>query len=76
MSKTPKKMTKKPQPKTKVIFLPGNDGGSPKDNWFPYLERELTKFGFEVINKQFPDAELARAEYWLPFISQLGATTT
>lgn len=58
----------------KAILIPGNGGGSPNDHWFPYLERELPKLGVAVINKQFPDAVLARAEYWLPFIKELGAT--
>lgn len=57
----------------KAILIPGNGGGSPEDHWLPYLERELPKLGIEVINKQFPDAELARKEYWLPFIKELGA---
>ncbi len=57
----------------KAILIPGNGGGSPQDNWFPYLETELPKLGIEVINKQFPDPELARKEYWLPFIKKLGA---
>lgn len=57
----------------KVIIVPGNGGASPKDNWFPYLEQQLSKLGITVINRQFPDAMLARSEYWLPFIKQLGA---
>ncbi len=57
----------------KAILLSGNGGGTPADNWLPYLERELTKLGVEVINKQFPDPVLARKEYWLPFIKELGA---
>jgi uncharacterized protein len=57
----------------KTILIPGNGGGTPQDHWLPYLERELSKLGIEVINKQFPDALLARKEYWLPFIKHLGA---
>lgn len=57
----------------KAILIPGNGGGSPTDNWFPYLERELSMRGVRVINVQFPDAILARKEYWLPFIEKLGA---
>ncbi len=57
----------------KVILIPGNGGGTPRDNYFPYLENELPKLGMTVINEQFPDAELARKEYWLPFIKKLGA---
>jgi predicted alpha/beta hydrolase family esterase len=59
--------------KIKAILIPGNGGGTPQDAWFPYLERELPKLGIEVINKQFPDSVLARQEYWLPFIKELGA---
>ncbi|MDB5265178.1 MAG: esterase [Parcubacteria group bacterium] len=57
----------------KAIILPGNGGGSPEDNWSPYIERELVNLGIAVINTQFPDAELARKEYWLPFLKELEA---
>ena len=57
----------------KVILIPGNGGGTPQDNWFPWLENALSELGIEVLNKQFPDPELARKEYWLPFINGLGA---
>lgn len=57
----------------KAILIPGNGGGTPQDNWFPYLEQELPKLGITVINQQFPDAQLARKEYWLPYITELGA---
>lgn len=60
----------------KAILIPGNGGGSPQDNWFPWLEGELSKLGIEVINVQFPDPKLARKEFWLPFIKNLGADET
>jgi predicted alpha/beta hydrolase family esterase len=60
-------------PQLKAILLPGNGGGTPEDNWFPYLERELPKLGITVINKQFPDSILAREKFWLPFLQELGA---
>lgn len=53
---------------SKVIFIPGNGGGSPKDNWFPYLKKELIKLGVSVLASEFPDNDLARASYWLPFL--------
>ncbi|MDQ3075584.1 MAG: alpha/beta hydrolase [bacterium] len=56
----------------KVIFIPGNGGGSTKGNWFPYVERELQKLGVQVIAAEFPDPMLARAKYWLPFLKELG----
>ena len=59
--------------KHKVIIIPGNDGGTPQDNWFPYIKHELEKLGFTVTAKIFPDPILAREKYWLPFIKKLGA---
>jgi predicted alpha/beta hydrolase family esterase len=60
-------------PPTKVIFLPGNGGGGPHDNWFPYLQVELGSLGLQVIAEEFPDNVLARQSYWLPFLQELGA---
>lgn len=57
----------------KAILIPGNGGGTPQDHWLPYVEREIAALGIKVINKQFPDSELARKEFWLPFIKELGA---
>lgn len=63
----------KTKKKIKVIFIPGNQGGTPQDNWFPYLKKELEKIGIRVIAKDFPDNVLAREKYWLPHIAKLGA---
>lgn len=52
----------------KVIFAPGNGGGGPQDNWFPYLKAELEKLGVEVIASEFPDNIVARESSWVPFI--------
>lgn len=58
----------------KVIFIPGNGGGSPRDNWFPSLKEELEAVGLTVIAEEFPDKDLARASFWIPFlINELGA---
>ena len=59
--------------KLKVIFIPGNGGGTVEDNWFPWLKRALEKLGLKVIAQNFPDSDLARASYWLPFLKKLGA---
>jgi predicted alpha/beta hydrolase family esterase len=55
----------------KVIFIPGNGGGSPQDNWFPYLKGELEKLGVNVVASEFPDNYLARESYWIPFLNTL-----
>ena len=54
--------------KIKIIFLHGNGNSTPQDNWFPYAKAALERLGFTVIARQFPDADLARALYWLPFL--------
>ncbi len=52
----------------KVIFIPGNGGGSPTDNWFPSVKQALEQQGINVIAREFPDNELAPMNSWLPFI--------
>lgn len=52
----------------RAILIPGNGGGGPQDNWFPYLSRELPKLGIDVIAREFPDNILAREAYWVPFL--------
>ena len=57
----------------KVILIHGNGGSTAGDIWLPWLERELTKLGLVVVNRTFPDNVKARAQYWLPFLEELGA---
>lgn len=52
----------------KIIFIPGNGGGSINDGWFPYIKKELEKLGLTVVSRDFPDPILAREKYWLPFL--------
>ncbi len=54
--------------KVKIIFIHGNGGSTPNDNWFPYLKKIFEALKIPVIARQFPDAVLARASYWLPFL--------
>jgi predicted alpha/beta hydrolase family esterase len=57
----------------KAIIIHGNGGGNPNGAWQPYVKTELEKLGIVTSNVQFPDAVMARAEFWLPFIKELGA---
>jgi predicted alpha/beta hydrolase family esterase len=50
----------------KVIILPGNGNSHPNDCRYQFVQLELQKIGYEVILEQMPDAELARASYWIP----------
>ena len=57
----------------RAILIHGNGGCTAGDFWLPWVERELTALGLEVINQTFPDNVLARASYWLPHLEALGA---
>jgi len=57
----------------KAIFIHGNGGGTAEGGWLPAVQRELERAGLEVTNRTFPDNVKARAKYWLPFITELGA---
>jgi predicted alpha/beta hydrolase family esterase len=59
--------------KIKAIFIHGNGGSTGNDNWMPSVARDLETQGLQVIRKTFPDNQLARGEYWLPYIKELGA---
>lgn len=58
---------------TKIIFLPGNNGGkepggASHDYWYPWAAREFERRGCTVVLKDFPDPMLARKSIWLPFL--------
>ena len=55
------------------ILIHGNGGSNSNDVWLPYVEQELRLHGYQVTNRSFPDNVKARASYWLPFITELGA---
>ncbi|MEO7158438.1 MAG: alpha/beta hydrolase [Vicinamibacterales bacterium] len=57
----------------KAILIHGNGGCTAGDIWLPWVERELTALGLQVINQTFPDNIKARARYWLPHLEALGA---
>lgn len=59
--------------KEKAILIHGNGGCTQDSFWLPYVARELKNLGIEVIAKDFPDSKLARAQYWLPYITELCA---
>jgi predicted alpha/beta hydrolase family esterase len=57
----------------RAILIHGNGGCTAGDIWLPWLERELTALGVDVINETFPDNIKARASFWLPHLESLGA---
>ncbi len=54
--------------RTKIIFIPGNGGGSPKDNWFSSVKKEFESANLTVIAEEFPDNDLAKKSTWIPFL--------
>ena len=51
-----------------VIIIHGNGGSTASDHWIPSLKRELEHAGIPTIARDFPDNQLARAKYWIPFL--------
>ncbi|MBI4167585.1 MAG: alpha/beta hydrolase [Candidatus Aenigmarchaeota archaeon] len=52
------------------MIIPGNSNADISQFWYPYLKKELEGVGINVIAKNMPDPDLARKEYWLPFIEE------
>lgn len=52
----------------KIILIHGNGGGKASDNWLPFVKKQLENFGISVIARDFPDNDLARYSYWIPFL--------
>lgn len=60
-------------PAARAILIHGNGGCTAGDIWLPWVERELSALGLDVINETFPDNIRARATIWLPHLASLGA---
>ncbi|MFA6389715.1 MAG: alpha/beta hydrolase [Patescibacteria group bacterium] len=54
-----------------AIILHGT-GDSPDKYWFPWLEKELKAWGFEVWLPALPNAEYPNLKEWLPYILENG----
>jgi predicted alpha/beta hydrolase family esterase len=54
----------------RVIIIPGNNNTAISESWYPQVKKELEKLGLDVIAKNMPDPDLARKQFWLPFIEE------
>ena len=54
----------------KKIILVHGWGGSPKDNWFPWLKKELKKKGFQVKALIMPNTDEPKIAKWVPFLKK------
>lgn len=53
-----------------TVFIFHGVGGSPEENWFPWLKKELEKRDFNVIIPQFPTPEGQTLENWLKVLKK------
>jgi uncharacterized protein len=55
----------------RVVIAPGNgcDGVKGRCLWYGWLQRELARRAIPCAAEPFPDPMLARAEFWLPFLT-------
>lgn len=53
-----------------TIFIIHGAYGSPEENWFPWLQRELDKRDHEVIVPKFPTPEGQSLKNWLKVIDE------
>lgn len=49
----------------KTVFIFHGTGGYPKENWFPWLKREIEQNGYQVFVPQFPNADNPNLGQWL-----------
>lgn len=52
------------------IFIIHGVGGHPKENWFPWLRKEIERLGHKVFVPQFPTPEGQTLQNWLHTIRQ------
>lgn len=52
----------------KAMIIPGNGGSLITDNWFSDVKDGLEHLGLNVVAENMPDPELARKEFWIPFM--------
>ncbi len=55
----------------RIMLVPGNGNADVHSEiWYPWIADRLRSLGLDVIAENMPDADLARKEYWLPFIEK------
>lgn len=57
-----------------TVYILHGIGGSPDENWFPWLKRELETQGCTVIVPQFPHPHEPKLDEWLEHFSQFKLT--
>lgn len=55
--------------KPRIVFIHGNETEHWSGGWAGWFKGELDKLGYPTFFETMPDSILARAKYWLPFLS-------
>lgn len=55
----------------KRVFIIHGWEGAPDSNWFPWLKKELGKYGFEVSVPQMPNADFPKKAGWLAHLQKI-----
>jgi hypothetical protein len=55
----------------KRVFLAHRWGGTPNDDWYPWIKKELEFRGFEVIIPELPNTEFPLIEEWVPALEKV-----
>jgi len=54
----------------KRVFIAHRWGGTPNDDWYPWIKKELKFRGFEVIIPVMPNTEYPLIEEWVPTLEK------
>jgi len=54
----------------KRVFIVHGWGGYPKEGWFPWLKKELTKKGFDVNVLKMPETQHPKIKLWTSFLKK------
>lgn len=55
----------------KRVFVIHGWGGSPDDDFFPWIEEQFLKRGYEIYIPQMPDTENPKINVWVKFLADL-----
>ncbi|MEK7575831.1 MAG: alpha/beta fold hydrolase [Patescibacteria group bacterium] len=55
----------------KRVFIIHGWGANPKEDWFPWLKKELEQKGFEVFVPAMPNTDEPKIAEWVPFLENL-----
>ena len=48
-----------------TVFIIHGIGGSPQENWFPWMKKEIEKEGHRVIVPEFPNSDAPNLDEWM-----------